>query len=84
MNIMRVWITSKKVLDEGIIETDAFEIGETGIIQTTDENPKFYEREGKDWHRTMESAVKRAEDMRIRKIKLLKKYMDKYKGIKFK
>jgi hypothetical protein len=37
----------------------------------------YYHREGKDWHRTREAAVIRAEEIRMKKIASLKKHVAK-------
>ena len=38
---------------------------------------------GKDWHRTPEQALARAEEMRLAKIESLKKSIKKLEGLKF-
>ena len=38
---------------------------------------------GKDWHRTPEAALARAEEMRLAKIESLKKSIKKLEGLKF-
>lgn len=43
-----------------------------------------FHREGRDWHRTREAAVKRAEMMRLNKIASLKKSIVKLKSLEFK
>jgi len=43
----------------------------------------MYFGEGKDWHRTKESAIKRAEKMKINKIANVKKQLEKLKEMKF-
>ena len=50
------------------IEAEECGMGFTGMIQTKEEYPSYYHDEGKDWHRSKESAVKRAEEMRQKKI----------------
>ena len=45
--------------------------------------PMYYHGEGKDWHRTRDQAVKRAEEMRLKKIKSLEKNIEKMKRLKF-
>lgn len=39
--------------------------------------------EGKQWHRTIESARSRAEEMRLKKIKSLKKSIARLESLKF-
>lgn len=43
----------------------------------------FLHGEGKEWHRTFESAVKRAEEMRIAKLKSLDKSIKKVSALDF-
>jgi hypothetical protein len=43
-----------------------------------------YHGEGRDWHRTREAAVKRANAMRVKKIASLKKQIDKLEAQAFK
>lgn len=38
---------------------------------------------GNDWHRTKEAAIKRAEEMRLKKISSLKKQLEKLEKIRF-
>ena len=38
---------------------------------------------GKDWHRTPEAAIARAEEMRLAKIESLKKSINRLEGLKF-
>lgn len=45
--------------------------------------PMSYYGEGKDWHRTLESAVARANDMRGKKIASLRKSIEKMESLKF-
>jgi len=43
----------------------------------------YYHGEGKEWHRTHESAVKKAKEIRKNKIILLKKQLEKIRKLKF-
>jgi hypothetical protein len=43
-----------------------------------------YHTEGKDWHRTFEAASARAHDMRVSKIKSLKRSLAKMESLEFK
>lgn len=50
--------------------------------------PDFFSRyyligEGKEWHRTKEQAIERAEEMRVNKIKSLKAQIDKLEKLSF-
>lgn len=76
--IAEVWIT-KYVLTEGItkregvrrcLSSDAPE-----MIVTRDKYAEFFHGEGREWHRTQESARRRARDMCEKKlVSLAKKY----------
>lgn len=44
---------------------------------------RYFYVEGRDWHRTKESAIAKAEEMRMKKIKSLKKQIEKLEKIKF-
>lgn len=81
---MKVWIT-KYALTQGIFEIEAEEcgMGFPGMIQTKEEHPSHCHEEGKDWHRSKESAIKRAEEMRQKKISSLKKKLEKLEKMKF-
>lgn len=43
----------------------------------------YFHGEGRDWHRTAESALKRAEEMRRKKIASLNKSLAKIEAMKF-
>lgn len=78
---MKIWI-SQYALSEGVIETE----GETGVIGIEGEtietsmvrlvSGRYVYGEGKNWHRTREGAVARAEEMRKRKISSLRKQLE--------
>ena len=81
---MKVWIT-KYALKLGIRETEG-EIDETGSLR--DMNAKSYQNnlyhgEGDEWHRTKESAIKKAEEMRQKKIASLKKQIKGLERMRF-
>ena len=79
---MKVWIT-KYALTTGIYEIEA-EITENGSAYDMHASlPTFYHKEGKDWHRTKESAIKKAEEMRQKKIESLKKQIEKLEEMRF-
>lgn len=76
---MKVWIT-KYCLTKGIFEFEAERCGEYGerlydMVHDISGGSQsiYYHGEGKDWHITRESAISRAESMRIKKIASLKK-----------
>lgn len=80
---MKVWIT-KYALTDGIICTEGEEI--LGGIWVKDENVclgrnHFFDRT--EYHETKESAVKRAEEMRQKKIESLKQQIQKLEEMRF-
>lgn len=79
---MKVYIT-KYSLTQGIIEADVEDVGD-GIVADNNSNyVAYYHGEGKEWHRTKVSAIKKAEEMRNKKIKALKKQITKLENIKW-
>lgn len=78
---MKVWIT-KYALTQGIFEAEADESEIfRGMIAVSPF--EFYHGEGKEWHKTKESAISRAEEMRKKKISSLKKQIKKLENMKF-
>lgn len=78
---MKVWIT-KYALTSGIVEIEG-EITESGSLYDMRSSlPMYYHGEGKEWHRTKESAIKKAEEMRQKKIESLKKQIKKLEEMK--
>jgi uncharacterized membrane protein len=74
--IFRAWIT-KYAISEGIYEIDArvcSPVSQTMIEHVGKSNIYFH---NDDWHRTRESAVARAEEMRKAKIASLRKQIAK-------
>ena len=43
----------------------------------------YYHGEGREWHRTREAAIKKAEEMRLAKIKSIKKSLAKMEALRF-
>lgn len=82
---MKVWIT-KYALTQGINEVEA-EICATDMIMVKARKPRcfneYYYGEGKEWHRNRESALKRAEEMRTKKLSSLERQIEKLKKLKF-
>lgn len=78
---MEVWIT-RYVLSKGIIKEECEDCG-NGLVKTIGPYPIFYHVEGEDWHRTKESAVKKAEEMRQKEIFRMKKKIKKLEKMKF-
>ena len=82
---IKVWIT-KQALTKGIqlvdaelssISPDMVFYGDFGYVR------RYAHGEGKDWHRTTESAVKRAEDMRDKKLASMRKSIAKLEAMVF-
>lgn len=80
---MKVWIT-KYALTKGIIESEAKLTSKDSVsVMEFDPNlPMHWFYKG-DWHRTKEEAVKRAEEMRKKKIESLKKQIKKLEEMRF-
>jgi hypothetical protein len=87
----KYWIT-KYALSQGIIEIDDdetkeryVEITESGGLWVRDKRSGYHDTGyyGNDWHKTHEAALKRAEEMRLAKIKSLQKQMDKLQKLTF-
>lgn len=78
---MKVYIT-KYALTKGILEKESRQCGD-GMIATRERFSAYFHGEGKDWHRTKENAIKRAEEMRMKKIESLKKQIEKLERMKF-
>lgn len=70
---MKVYIT-KYALTMGILVKEATAISPT-VIQITDNPIEFYHNN--DWHLEMPLALRRAEEMRLKKIASLKKQVEK-------
>ena len=45
--------------------------------------PTFFHGEGKEWHRTKEAAIAKAEEMRQKKIAGLKKQIERLEKLEF-
>ncbi|XBX08942.1 hypothetical protein QMP26_13215 [Enterocloster clostridioformis] len=68
------------VLSKGILEMECKV--ENDIANGPAWNDTYY-GEGREWHRTPEAAIKRAEEMRAQKIKTLKNQIEKLKKLNF-
>lgn len=82
---MKVWIT-KYALTTGIYEAEVEETHCASMVSLRTAPGSFsqyFHGEGKDWHRTKESAVARAESMRIKKIASLKKSLAAFEKLRF-
>lgn len=78
---MKVYIT-KYALSDGILEKEAEECDRFPGMIITDDGAHFH-GEGKNWTRTKEAAVARAQEMKAKKIKSLKKQIEKLERMKF-
>ena len=78
----KVYIT-KYALTQGIYEMEVHRMSEDGSSVYGKAWNEAYHGNGKEWCRTKEEAIKRAEEMRIKKIESLEKQIKKLKGLKF-
>jgi len=74
---------TKYTLTRGIIEAELEVCVNPAWVQCSALNWKYYHGEGKDWHRTYESAQIRAEEMRLNKIASLEKSLAKMRALRF-
>lgn len=81
---MKVWIT-KYALTQGIYEKEAERCTNVNndMIEIKDSRLEFYHGEGNEWHLTKESAIKKAKEMRDKKIKSVQKQLEKLQNMKF-
>lgn len=79
---MKVWIT-KYALTSDIKEMEAEQSEDFPDMVTGKAWNGNYHGEGREWHRTYESAVARAEEMRLKKIESLKKQIAKWEKKRF-
>ncbi|WP_431785830.1 hypothetical protein [Paenibacillus lactis] len=79
---MKVWI-SKYALTTGIYEIEARETHSPNMVVDAKDSLAMYHGEGKEWHKSKEEAIKRAEIMRKKKIESLEKQLQKLKEMKF-
>lgn len=79
---MKVWIT-KYALSDGIKELEVEQSDGFPDIVCGKSLNDYYHGEGKDWHRTYESATVRANEMRQKKIASLKKQIEKLEKMRF-
>ena len=78
----KVYIT-KYALTQGIYEMNVDHMSDDGDTVYGKAWNEFYHGNGKEWHYTKEGAIKRAEELRIKKIQSLKKQIEKLKSLKF-
>lgn len=82
---MKIWNT-KNCLINGITEHEGeqFEGGELVSITNTDKNcVSHLYGEGREWHRSLESAITRANEIKIKKLQSLDKQVKKISAIEF-
>ena len=81
---MKAWI-SKYALTKGVFQIDARETQQSSMIAdvTNGRSGIYYHREGRDWHRTEEMALAKAEAMRRARIASLKKQVRKLEDSRF-
>ena len=79
---MKVWIT-KYALTDGVREMEVEQSENFSEIVRGKSGNDFYHGEGREWHRTYESAVAKAEEMRLKKIDSLKKQIAKWEKKRF-
>lgn len=84
-DVIKIFNT-KYCLTSGILEQDAIEVGD-GMVEIPKTGKTFaywLHGEGKEWHRTLDSAILHAEDMKAKKISSLNKSISKLENLKFK
>lgn len=79
---MKVYIT-KYALSKGIFELEVEQSKNFPDMVCGFIYDDHYHGEGIEWHRTMEAAITRAEEMRLKKIRSLKKQIEKLERMKF-
>lgn len=81
---MKVWI-SKYALTNGVLEIEARVCDNVSpdMIEDINEKYHYYHYEGRDWHRTRESALTKAEQMRKKKIASLETQIEKLRKLRF-
>ncbi len=77
---MKVFIT-KYALTAGIECREATACTNNADLIVSDR--QYFHGEGREWHRTFEDAVKRAEEMRLAKIESLEKSLAKFRALRF-
>lgn len=82
---MKVWI-SVYALMQGIEEKDVeicSSISEDTVIENGIDCIRFYHGKGREWHLTKEDAIRKADELRNKKIDLLKRQIKKLQNMKF-
>jgi len=78
------WIT-KYALTKGIFSTmvESCDASNKMVKDISNDEWKCWYYHGNDWHRTKEAAVKRANEMRNKKLASLKKSIERIKKLEF-
>ncbi|MFR3727660.1 hypothetical protein [Lacrimispora sp.] len=79
---MKVWIT-KYALTSGIKEMEVEQSEDFPDIVKGKTWNDSYHGDGREWHRTYESAIAKAEEMRLKRIESLKKQIAKLEKKRF-
>ena len=81
---MKFYVT-KCALTTGIEEVEGHKGGGDMISYVKEKggSTQYAHKEGRDWHRTREAAVKRAEAMRSLRIQSLSNQINKLKALRF-
>ena len=79
---MKVWIT-KYALTSGIKEMEVEQSEDFPDIVKGKTWNDSQQGEGREWHRTYESAIAKAEEMRLKRIESLKEQIAKLKKKRF-
>ena len=72
---------TKYALTKGIIEKECIQ-RPNDLIRTTDEYPQYFH--ANEWFSSKEDAIKKAEQMRVKKLESLNKQVNKLTNLKFK
>ncbi len=77
--------SSRYALTAGVQRIDNAEVKESGLVAYRDKSnwTIYLHNEGKEWHRTEDGAIARAEAMRQAKIASLKKSLAKLEKMRF-
>jgi len=78
-----VYITPSNVLKRGIQERLVETTYADNTVRDVEKTSKTYAGEGREWHRTYESACKRAEALRVRRIEVIEKELAELLVLRF-
>lgn len=79
---MEVWIT-KYALTKGIFKVNVRQLKNDTVEVYDSFLPTYYHGNGQEWCLTKEFAIKRAEEMRRKKLDFLKKQIQKLENLDF-